>query len=206
MVIHHANTADPSRCFVRLYRLYNKLCPPDRPNGSFYLAPLKKYTESCWFSRSPLGHNSLKNFLDNICKEAGIAGFKTNHSLRATAATGLYASGIDEQLVIERTGHRSVEGIRSYKRTSSEQQENASDILNKRPCHDIVPYHPSAVSQPGTRHPKAHSMTSTTCNTLSLPSITNSSSDNSGAGSFKISSCSNFTINVNYHGSSSKAN
>ena len=108
VVIHHANTADPSRCFVRLY---NKLCLPDRPNGSFYLAPLKKCTESCWFSRSPLGHNSLKNLLGNICKEAGIAGFKTNHLLRATAATRLYASGIDKQLVMERTGHRSVQGM-----------------------------------------------------------------------------------------------
>lgn len=63
VVVHHTNTADPSRCFVRLYKLYNKLCPPDRPNGSFYLSPLKKYTDSCWFSRSPVGHNSLKNFV-----------------------------------------------------------------------------------------------------------------------------------------------
>ena len=36
---------------------------------------------------------------------------------------------------MERTGHRSIEGIRSYKRTSSEQQEAVSDILSssKRP-------------------------------------------------------------------------
>ena len=72
-----------------------------------------------------------------MCKEAGITGFKTNHSLRATAATRLYASGIDEQLVMERTSHRSVEGICSYKR--AEQQENVSDVLNnKRPFCDVV--------------------------------------------------------------------
>ena len=81
-------------------------------------------TKDCWFSRTPLGHNTLKNFVGNMCKKAGIKGYKTNHSLRATAATRLYLSGVDEQLVMELTGHRSIEGIRSYKRTSREQQEN----------------------------------------------------------------------------------
>ena len=48
----------------------------------------------------------------------------------ATTATRLYQAGVDEQLVMERTGHRSLEGVRSYKRTSQVQQENLSDILN----------------------------------------------------------------------------
>ena len=33
---------------------------------------------------------------------------------------------------MERTGHRSIEGVRSYKRTSVEQQEVLSDILNNK--------------------------------------------------------------------------
>ena len=61
--------------------------------------------------------------MSEMCKECGIGGFKTSHSLRATAATRLYSAGIDEQLVMERTGHHSLEGIRSYKRTSAEQKE-----------------------------------------------------------------------------------
>ena len=32
---------------------------------------------------------------------------------------------------MERTGHRSLEGVRSYKRTSEEQREALSDILNR---------------------------------------------------------------------------
>ena len=67
-----------------------------------------------------LWDNTLKNFVSNVCKEAGIQGHKTNHSLQATAATRLYASGVDEQLVMERIGHRNIEGIRSYKRTSTD--------------------------------------------------------------------------------------
>ena len=66
-----------------------------------------------------------------ICKNAGIPWHKTNHSLRATTATRLYQSGVDEQLV-ERTGHRSLDGVRSYKRTSASQREALSDILNRQ--------------------------------------------------------------------------
>ena len=48
-----------------------------------------------------------------LCKPAGIPGYKTNHSLQATAATHLYQAGVDEQLMMERTGHCSLEGVRS---------------------------------------------------------------------------------------------
>ena len=117
VVVHHANTKNPSRCFVQVFKMYQDLCPAYRPDNAFYLAPLKKFTTHCWFSRSLVGHNTLKNFVANMCKEAGIQGYKINHSLRATAATRLYyASGVDEQLVMERTGHRSIEGITSYKK------------------------------------------------------------------------------------------
>ena len=41
-VIHYANEGDPERCLVWLYKLYQSRCPPGRPNGAFYLKPLKK--------------------------------------------------------------------------------------------------------------------------------------------------------------------
>ena len=104
--------------------------PHDRPSHAFYLQPLTKPTQSIWYSKKPLGYH---NTVVQLCKEAGIPGFKSNHSLRATAATRLYQSGIDEQLVIERTGHRRLEGVRSYKRTTDTQRETLSDILNKNP-------------------------------------------------------------------------
>jgi hypothetical protein len=38
-----------------------------------------------------------------LYRQAGILGYRTNHSLCATAATRLYQSGIVEQLVMEKT-------------------------------------------------------------------------------------------------------
>ena len=93
----------------------------------------------------------VANIVSTTCKLAGIGGYKTNHSLRATAATQLYSSGVDEQLVMERTGHRSTEGVRSYKRTSSEQQEIVSDILSscKRSCTELQLL-PQPLAQPAS--------------------------------------------------------
>ena len=129
-----------------------------------------------------------------VCKSAGIEGYKTNHSLRATAATRLYSSGVDEQLVMERTGHRSTEGIRSYKRTSSEQQQAVSDILNnvaKKPCTDV------ALAQ--VHHGQG---IDTSCgpsfSNVSIPTqLQTSQTDHAGA--FYFSSCSN--ISINYYSS-----
>jgi len=42
VVRHHANIQNPTRCFVRLYKLYMSLCPSDRPHDVFYPQPLKK--------------------------------------------------------------------------------------------------------------------------------------------------------------------
>lgn len=140
--------------------------------------------KSCWYSNRPLGYHTLSNMVARLCKAAGIHGFKTNHSLRAIAATLLYESGVDEQLVMERTGHGSLDGVRSYKRTTDMQREALSDILNcKRPRLE----YPTS-SSAGSSH-----------NTLQLDVTTNmlGNTDNSTAGLFHFTSCSNITININ---------
>ena len=177
VVLHYANEENPDRCFVTLFKKYRSLYPPNAPAGAFYLTPLKKPS---WYS---IGKNKLWKAVGNMCKECGIEGYKTHHSLRATAATRLSASGIDEQLVMERTGHRSLEGIRSYKRTSDEQREAVSDILsNKKPCTEI------ALSENACVTPEVQNQN--TAN-ISLPSYISKS------GAFYFSSCTNVNINFN---------
>ena len=119
VVKHYENVSDPSRCFVRLYTLYRRRCPPDPKRNSFYLKPLKKPNGNTWYSREPLGHNTLQQAVSSMCKAAGIPGFRTNHSLRATSATRLYAAGADEQLIMERTGHRWGSFIQAHLNTTA---------------------------------------------------------------------------------------
>ena len=63
--------------------------------------------------------------------KAGFDGHFTSHSLRRSCATNLYDNGIPEQVTQETTGHRSVEGVRALKRTSSAMKHKMSAILNQ---------------------------------------------------------------------------
>jgi len=60
--------------------------------------------------------------------EIGVIGMFTLHSLRATCATRMYIHGLDEQRIKEITEHTSI-AVRSYKRTSLDQQMESSFIL-----------------------------------------------------------------------------
>ena len=67
IVQHHANTSNPDRCFVMFFKLYQSLCPSDRPSNAFYLKLLQKPTDSCWFSKTPLDHNKLEGTVARLC-------------------------------------------------------------------------------------------------------------------------------------------
>ena len=152
VVLHHTNLDNPQRCFVRLFKLYLDKCPQEAPPHALYLRPSTNPTTSCWYSKCPLGHTTLSKTVSRLCQSAGIPGFKTNHSLRATATSRLYHCGVDEQLIMERTGHRSLEGVRSYKRTSNTQRENLSSILNQEKPHNhsTTPHESSSCTQIAT--------------------------------------------------------
>ena len=91
---------------------------------------MDKPREDCWYTKSPIGNNTLARTLTNLFRDAGIEGHFTNHSLRATAATRMFDAGVDEQLIMSRTGHSSTVGVRSYKRITSSLKEKTSNVLN----------------------------------------------------------------------------
>ncbi|CAC5376674.1 unnamed protein product [Mytilus coruscus] len=87
-----------------------------------------------------------KGTVKRLCTSIGLTGKRTNHSLRASAATRLYNAGIEEQRVAETTGHRS-NAVRVYKRTSADQQIEASNILyGLRPSDGSKKAKPSAAA------------------------------------------------------------
>ena len=61
--------------------------------------------------------------------EGGISGHNTNHSLWATAAMDMFRCGA-EKLIQGRTGHRSIEALRSYERLDDIQHKAASSLLS----------------------------------------------------------------------------
>ena len=135
-----------------------------------------------WFKNQPIGVHTLASTVKRLCQRAGIEGYKTNHSLRVTTATRLFQSGVDEQLIMERTGHRSTDGIRTYKRSCPEQAEQVSKVLNhevspnKGPICDLLP--PSAFS------------------TVATLASFSSEKENSAPCNIQLSGCSGITFNI----------
>ena len=121
-------TDSVERCPLRAIIKYLTLFPKARTCSAFYLQPRKKWFGKAWYVNRPAGINTLRNAVCDMCKKAGLPGYYTNYSLRSTAATKLYCNGIDEQLIMEITGYRSL-AIRLYKRTSDKQRKLASNCL-----------------------------------------------------------------------------
>ena len=119
---------NPNQCPLQAIIKYLSLLPKARICKAFYLQPRKKYFGKAWYVNKPAGINKLRNAVRDMCHNAGLPGYYTNHSLRSTAATKLYRKGVDEQIIMEITGHQSL-AVRSYKRTSDRQCKEASNCL-----------------------------------------------------------------------------
>ena len=168
----YENSENPSRCLVKLFQKYVSHCPSEPT--CFYLTPVRKIKNNIWYSKTPVGHNTLAGTVSRICKKAGVSGYKTNHSLRVTSATRLFQNGIDEQLIMSNTGHRSVDGVRCYKRIGEEQKKHMSSVLNST-TNGEQSNEPPECNPSNPKKPKL--TTVPTMNTKSL-SIQNSSAFN----------------------------
>ena len=80
-----------------------KLCSV--PNATFTLLSfisaswILNYFKLChafsWFTKQPIGRNTLGTTVQNLCQKVGISG-KSNHSLRAIGATRLFAANVPD--------------------------------------------------------------------------------------------------------------
>ena len=119
------------RCPVRILLFYLNKLPKNRTCQALYLQPKKKFSPHCWYFNKPVGVNTLQSVIKDICSKAGLPGYYTKHSLRASSASRMYYNNIEEQVIQEITGHRSL-SVRSYKHTRDSQRKLASNsIFNK---------------------------------------------------------------------------
>ena len=126
-----ANEQAQDRCHVRILQKYlSKIPPTAYQHDYFYLRPVKEFTDDgYWYTSQVIGKNTLSKTVSNMVFQAGIKKVVTNHSLRASGTTELYRCGVPKKIIMERTGHKSVDGVRVYERTSVEQHLAVSKIL-----------------------------------------------------------------------------
>ena len=104
----------------------------------------------------------LASMLKDMFCEAKIGGHKTKHSLHATGASELFEARVPEKIIKERTGHRSLEVLRLYERTTSNQHQAVSKVLSGQRKTTFQ----EAVRQQSVDHP-----TSTYTNCLPQPKL-----------------------------------
>jgi hypothetical protein len=123
------------RCHVSFLDTYFMKVPQEAlDKDNFYLRPLAKTPEdhlAPWFSKIPLGRNTLATMMKSISKKANLAESFSNHSLRAYGATEMFNHGVEEKIIQQRTGHRSLEGLWKYEQTSLQQHLCVSTILQE---------------------------------------------------------------------------
>ncbi len=113
----YQNTANPDQCIMSLFKKYVSMRPDTdiRCSTDFYLRPLAAVNKyGIGYSVQPQGIHAIESTVGHLCKEGGIPRYKTNHSLRAMCATHMFAQGMDEHLICQRTCHSS-NAVHNYK-------------------------------------------------------------------------------------------
>ena len=88
-------------------------------------------TDNIWYKQRPLGHNTLENMLRKMTERAGIIPYLTNHSLRATTVTVLFANDNETRKIKAITGYNSDKSIESYcERPTLKQFKEMSSALS----------------------------------------------------------------------------
>lgn len=117
----YENVSDPDHCAGNIFVKYFDFIP--NCDGHFYIRPLPNDgLDMPRFGKQPVGRCTLAQLIPEMCKAAGIEGRKTGHSGKVTCATTLYHQNFSDQLIKERTGHRSLEALHKYEHTGSDQQ------------------------------------------------------------------------------------
>jgi hypothetical protein len=125
---------NPDRNIVNLYKQYVSKCPVLGKTDAFFRQSCRgtAITDEAWYTRQPVGLNTLSLTVKRIMKAAGIPGKWTNHSLRSGCATTLHRANVEEQTIKNVTGHRS-DAVRSYKRESLQTMKRAERVLLGNP-------------------------------------------------------------------------
>ena len=112
--------------------------------------------------------NHISQLMKTICSGAGVQKRYRNHSLHATGATRLFQRGTPENVIMERSGHRSTDRVWQYQQVSYDQLIAAQAILTAREGlkvydaeRQLVQKHKKAIKESPTksaRNPLAENM------------------------------------------------
>ena len=106
----------------------------DTDQNRFWCYPKDSFhpEAECWFTKKPVGINTLKQFLPRLSSKCGLSQIYTNHSMRSTAATLLHQEKFEGSAMKSVTGHKSLSSLAIYQHTSKQQKLEMADSLHNK--------------------------------------------------------------------------
>ena len=125
-IVHQYESTDLNRCHILLLDKHlSKLPREAHQKDTFYLrakAAFPADAEDPWFTPVPVGRNVLRQMMKAMATAGKVEKPVTNHSLRSYSVSKMFRGDVPEKLIMERSRHRSLEGVRQYEGTSALQE------------------------------------------------------------------------------------
>jgi hypothetical protein len=111
-------------CPVRSFETY--IASLDTNSNILFQVPIRNANISLGQSYlpKPIGARTLGDMMARISRKAGTSVMYTNHCLRATTVTVLDTAGVPSRHIMNVTGHRSENSLKTYSHRSSENMKN----------------------------------------------------------------------------------
>ena len=124
------------RCPVSFLEFMISKRPPElQHSGQLYLRPLTKPQTKVWYSKQPVGVNTINGYnIAEIAKIGNTGKNITNHSSRKTLVKKLKKAGVDGRNIKAITGHRSEESLKDYDENDIEDHCKLSSIIAGTSC------------------------------------------------------------------------
>ena len=119
------------KCSLYILDLYLNKLSKEGTQDVFYHRPLENIPldpSLPWYASVPVGRDTLHKKMSTLCKLAGVQGRKTNQCKSNQLNKDVQEKHSRENHS-EHTGHRSLESLRCYERTSDAQHKTVSNIL-----------------------------------------------------------------------------
>ena len=116
-------------CPVSSYERYVALLNPKL--DTFWQTPKPKVSTSdeCWYKNSPMGVNTLQDFMKNLSTAAKLSKDYTNHCIRATVCSALDQAGVEREDIKLITGHKNSRSLDSYIKPTVAKREKLSSTV-----------------------------------------------------------------------------
>ena len=124
----------------------------DKSDRIFQMAKKSYSSEGKWYTVCQIGKNTISAMMKRLSTKARLSKVYTNHCVRATCITRLTAQGVDPQSILGTSGHRSVQSLCTYNRSSDQAKAKTAarlDVDNPPPAP--VPSEASAKAKTAAR-------------------------------------------------------